>query len=265
MVGQTRKATSVQESHVLDKTKMCKFFAKGQCTRGRFCTFAHRTEQLHAQPDLFRTQLCYAFSRNGSCRAGDACKFAHSSNDVRPVSTLDAVCADRPSRKSRLGARQAGAAEPVDAARPHPRWAGLRPRQSQAEALNSGEAVCSRRAPVKCPWEEVGCGLSLLSTEEGDFSRQTTPGWQSMHDSGSVASCRRGSWDEEGASVSRSEESTSEGISEEGLRLGAEAGLTLFLRNTFIDADPAEAESPAPQRRAKSVPARRACGPGARA
>ena len=47
-----------QDSPMLTKTRMCKFFARGQCTRGEKCSFTHNSSELQKQPDLYRTQLC---------------------------------------------------------------------------------------------------------------------------------------------------------------------------------------------------------------
>lgn len=264
MVGhQARKAvpcTSVQQSHVLDKTKMCQFFAKGQCTRGRLCTFAHTEEQLHPQPDLFRTELCYTFARTGKCWAGDGCKFAHRTEEVRPVSALIGTVAV----KAKLTPEGKASRR-----RRAPAGGAARPRSSQAEeVLGSGDAGLLYAAS-----KETQSPFSCHSTEVDSFSRQTTPGWSSPWSSGQssaefcgrcgdedeAARCPRCIAEEEDAAGSESERSA-EGISEEGLRIGAEAGLTLFLHNTFIDAEPAELESPPAQRRAKSLPAGRSHG-----
>jgi hypothetical protein len=60
----------------LQKTKMCKFFLKGTCTKGLGCNFAHDSKSLKNRPSLFRTSLCMAFERSGSCKLGENCKYA---------------------------------------------------------------------------------------------------------------------------------------------------------------------------------------------
>lgn len=71
---------------LLRNTKMCKFFAKGLCTKGDQCGFAHKDDSLRVKPDLYRTRLCSSFSRNGTCKAGDACLYAHGPEQLRPGS-----------------------------------------------------------------------------------------------------------------------------------------------------------------------------------
>lgn len=68
---------------VLHKTKMCRFYGMGACTKGEACTFAHTRTDLQKQPDLQKTHLCLAFQRNGVCRDGSACKYAHGDDELR--------------------------------------------------------------------------------------------------------------------------------------------------------------------------------------
>lgn len=68
---------------VLSKTKMCRFFATGECTRGEACNFAHCQSDLQTRPNLAKTNLCMAFERNGYCREGSACKYAHGVEELR--------------------------------------------------------------------------------------------------------------------------------------------------------------------------------------
>jgi hypothetical protein len=65
------------------KTKLCKFYSNGFCSKGASCSFAHEEGTLAPQPDLFRTRLCFAFARSGVCRDGDACKYAHGAEQLR--------------------------------------------------------------------------------------------------------------------------------------------------------------------------------------
>ena len=86
---------------MLVKMRICKYFARGHCMRGKFCTFTHRDEQWYSQTDLFRTNTCYASSRNGTCRAGCACNFKQSSKEGRPADVDDVTSAERASRQQR--------------------------------------------------------------------------------------------------------------------------------------------------------------------
>jgi len=71
------------ENHLFDKTRLCKFFAKGKCARGLACTFAHSHEELETRPDFFRTQLCPDFLRLGMCPLGASCAYAHNTLELR--------------------------------------------------------------------------------------------------------------------------------------------------------------------------------------
>jgi len=77
-------STPPSQPAALLKTKLCKFFAKGECSRGEACTYAHGRTQLRAQPDFWRTQLCFDFEKTGTCVYGAGCRYAHSANEVRP-------------------------------------------------------------------------------------------------------------------------------------------------------------------------------------
>lgn len=66
-----------------ENTVMCAFYAKGLCTRGPECTFAHDMSQVRAKPDLARTSLCRQFIKKGFCKNGDDCKYAHGKQQLR--------------------------------------------------------------------------------------------------------------------------------------------------------------------------------------
>jgi len=71
------------ENPLLDKTRLCKFFARGKCMRGPACTFAHGNVELETRPDFFRTQLCPSLFQTGACPLGSACSYAHSPQELR--------------------------------------------------------------------------------------------------------------------------------------------------------------------------------------
>jgi hypothetical protein len=75
----------------LHRTKMCKFFVRGDCAKGSMCKFAHGTNTLQSRPNLFRTSLCMAFERFGSCKMGDDCKYAHGTNQLKKLSLHDDI------------------------------------------------------------------------------------------------------------------------------------------------------------------------------
>merc|ERR1719343_371713 len=66
------------------KTKLCKFFAVGACSRSTGCKFAHGRQDLRRLPDFTKTRLCPAFLVGSACGAGEACSYAHSLEELRP-------------------------------------------------------------------------------------------------------------------------------------------------------------------------------------
>lgn len=77
------KTDSSVDTHLFDKTKLCKFHAKGRCRRGPACTFAHAGGELRPHPDFYKTQLCTDLFRNGLCERGAACCYAHAPHEIR--------------------------------------------------------------------------------------------------------------------------------------------------------------------------------------
>lgn len=67
---------------IFAKTKMCKFFILGTCTKGSDCRFAHHAEELNQLPDLFCTKLCKALISTGRCNDKD-CRYAHNKGELR--------------------------------------------------------------------------------------------------------------------------------------------------------------------------------------
>lgn len=74
-------------AHLFDKTRLCKYFARGRCCHGRACHFAHGAEELRRTPDLYLTRLCSTMMRFGFCREGPACRYAHDVRELRPPAT----------------------------------------------------------------------------------------------------------------------------------------------------------------------------------
>mmetsp|Transcript_35063 Transcript_35063/g.99748 ORF Transcript_35063/g.99748 Transcript_35063/m.99748 type:complete len:216 (+) Transcript_35063:109-756(+) len=74
---------AAKDNHVLDKTRLCRFYSRGKCTQGQACAFAHGRRELRPQPNLFRTQVCLDFSKTGACSFGASCRFAHSLVELR--------------------------------------------------------------------------------------------------------------------------------------------------------------------------------------
>eukprot|EP00930_Biecheleria_cincta_P022931 TRINITY_DN16642_c0_g2_i1.p1 TRINITY_DN16642_c0_g2~~TRINITY_DN16642_c0_g2_i1.p1 ORF type:complete len:597 (-),score=112.47 TRINITY_DN16642_c0_g2_i1:112-1902(-) len=64
------------------KTKMCKFFILGACTRGSQCQFAHNTNEMNPLPDLHCTKLCKSLLATGMCN-DKHCRYAHHKDELR--------------------------------------------------------------------------------------------------------------------------------------------------------------------------------------
>lgn len=64
------------------KTKLCRFYARGMCTRGTACAFAHGDDELQPEPDLSRTKPCPVLLNTGVCEDPD-CTFAHEQGEIR--------------------------------------------------------------------------------------------------------------------------------------------------------------------------------------
>jgi len=78
-----RSLAADDDNHLFDKTKLCKFYVKGRCKRGKACSFAHSQGELLPQPDFYKTQLCPSFFETGRCEGGAGCKYAHDSTELR--------------------------------------------------------------------------------------------------------------------------------------------------------------------------------------
>jgi len=85
--GGTRGRNAYSDNHLFDQTRLCKFYAKGQCTRGEACTFAHNDTDVLPQPDFFKSQLCADFARGSGCRHGDSCRYAHGAHELRRMTS----------------------------------------------------------------------------------------------------------------------------------------------------------------------------------
>lgn len=73
--------TTVGCSSLFSKTKFCKFFAKGKCSKGSDCVFAHHFGELQALPDFSKTRICKKF-KNGMCDDAN-CSYAHTKAELR--------------------------------------------------------------------------------------------------------------------------------------------------------------------------------------
>lgn len=278
------KSMAVGECQVLDKTKFCKFYARGRCARGKACSFAHGSEELLTAPDLHKTQLCADYARDGLCRRGARCKFAHGVEQLKPLIFGASQVAQQPMSRASSRAQ-------VDVKLGNQHETDIR--CGGGARLPSVQVVCQRLAELQNEAERLGMQLVALrgsagcndagkandnnaralatrnfsfsraSTEEGEacsgFSRQTSISVMEGVDYTVGCGASVDSWDatsevsEVAAEVSR--ESAQEiGLSFAVLRLGSQNGLTISVKNTFIVADEA-VPAPAASRRCVSVPA----------
>lgn len=173
MLGALQQTTA-KETHVLDKTRLCKFFRKGQCTRGEACTFAHGRRQLRPQPNLYRTQPCIDFLKTGGCSFGDGCRYAHHLEEVRPVRFMVLPGPPEPAGRGRGAgpARRGGApAEP-----PGAQAARAEPRASAGEAMPEADSVARELELVKERARSLQAQLAALEVGRGEegLSRQAS-------------------------------------------------------------------------------------------
>lgn len=80
----TPQAVASEPSPFFRKTRLCKFFAVGACSRSAECVFAHGQADLAQTPDFSKTQYCSSVLTGAYCQAGRACAFAHSVAELRP-------------------------------------------------------------------------------------------------------------------------------------------------------------------------------------
>jgi len=73
------------------KTKMCKLFILGECTRGERCRFAHSREQLKGLPKLARNRVCKSLINTGHCDDPE-CPYAHSREEFVLAQGPGAIC-----------------------------------------------------------------------------------------------------------------------------------------------------------------------------
>lgn len=68
------------------KTKVCRFFDRGQCKYGSSCSYAHAQSEIRQALNLRKTRLCASF-RRGQCNSAD-CSFAHGHAELRSTDNL---------------------------------------------------------------------------------------------------------------------------------------------------------------------------------
>jgi hypothetical protein len=71
----------------LSKTKMCKFYQRGLCTKGTQCPFAHDAKELQPLPDLSRSKFCMVLRKTGRCD-NPKCSYAHKEAELQTSGTF---------------------------------------------------------------------------------------------------------------------------------------------------------------------------------
>jgi len=254
----TCSKNSHENTHIFDKTRLCKFYAKGKCRRGEACTYAHGEVEVQPQPDFFRTQFCVDFLRSGACKAGSRCSYAHDLQELRHAKT----------HKSGRGQDLKKAADPQvslevrklemmqqEVARLHSQLHTLQklagsgssvPAALRVEARGSCKVVDEVQEEEDGDWLNLTTGFSRQSTEEGSepplcFSRQST-----------IEDCDE--WDDSASAlVSENTEHRLPSEAEEQ-EMEQEVACQLLVKRTFFSLEPVRAGS---HRRSQSAPAAR--------
>jgi len=197
---------------VLDKTQLCKFFAKKRCSRGKACSFAHGPAEL-LQVDLFKTQLCTDFM-GGMCWRKD-CKFAHGPRELRSH------------------ARATDMVPPVSA---WPAWKHIASGETQPPpSVLAVDAVDPMRwrSHVQVLAEQQGgrsCNASFHSVNSSQFNSMDS--WQARQSTAGNSACStQESGDEEDL------ESRSSKLASTRAHLTIAGGFKVSVINTFITAE----------------------------
>jgi hypothetical protein len=88
------------------KTELCRFYPK--CRKGDLCPFAHTDLEVKDRPNLTKTSLCAAWSKNCCPFLASECKFAHGSSQLRKTG-LFSTAAEGRGKKEQL--QKGGAAK----------------------------------------------------------------------------------------------------------------------------------------------------------
>jgi hypothetical protein len=79
-----------ERTAVFGKTKLCKFYILGCCTKGKACCFAHDQSEMNPAPDLSRTKICKTLINTGICNDPD-CTYAHNKEELRDMPTVETL------------------------------------------------------------------------------------------------------------------------------------------------------------------------------
>uniref|UniRef100_A0A0G4FM21 C3H1-type domain-containing protein n=1 Tax=Chromera velia CCMP2878 TaxID=1169474 RepID=A0A0G4FM21_9ALVE len=150
----------------LTKTKLCKAWGAGACSRGAACDFAHGIDELRATPDYFKTTLCKFYNSNGrggGCPLGSKCRHAHGVHELQQRGY------HRTEReKEEMKREMCRKGKPVGYTHPYPTTA-----QQPLTPTSSQDNTMSTKPPWSSPTtvEAVGGGA-----DGGGASGNATPG-----------------------------------------------------------------------------------------
>ncbi|CAK0819966.1 unnamed protein product [Prorocentrum cordatum] len=231
------------------KTKLCKFFAVGACSKGSGCKFAHGAGELSELPDFTKTQLCSSFLFFRACTA-PGCAFAHSPRELRP--------------------RAAGRTEVLPAGAepgaPRPSKKPLR-RDGRRARRSAGQAAQGEQEPCVPQKEVVLQALPLLLADV--LRSGCGDSWADQSEDLESPTCQRSPWSRQ-TTAGLAHSSVPDGQGSETVELasgddvdvdtGPPRAHTLEVRNTFLTiVDDDEARTPL--RRIRSAPALSCCRP----
>jgi len=211
----------------LEKTKLCKFFAKRRCSRGSACSFAHGEAELLPQVDLYKTQLCTDFM-GGMCWR-EACRFAHGEHELRDPRGRRVSM--EPEFPRLLGAHRRGM--PASPALP------------EKQLADGAKQVPSLSSIGPTPPKELWVNHAGIAPTRIVTSRVSTCASSSASRS---TSCGSGTWAAEDVESDAGPDHFVAGVA----RLSEVVGFQLAVRNTFITVDLPNGTGGA--RRAESCP-----------
>lgn len=91
------------------KTELCRFYPK--CRKGDMCPFAHTDLEVKERPNLTKTSLCAAWSKNCCPFLASECKFAHGSSQLRKTGLFSSAYAAGEGRGKKGQLQKGGAAK----------------------------------------------------------------------------------------------------------------------------------------------------------
>jgi len=153
-----------ERTKVFEKTKMCKFFILGSCSRGPDCHFAHDKEALNNLPNLYRTKLCKTLINTGRCDQPD-CRYAHCKDELRIVRGFSSGVGPKSG-----GPEAHGGAEQLEQMQPRqPEGQPVMPQQrqplqQQLPQRQQQEALQQQLAAMQMAAEASNIDLSLQAT-----------------------------------------------------------------------------------------------------